>query len=130
MRFSRPLALVAIASTADLGSACGENDLRTAVPSQSLLALNVSDSDGDGQALRAGAISELYRLTRGLAVTINGSVGFVFALSEQILALPPTDTDNESYAVWGPSEPQGLERNSFRFTVNDKIDDATFDYRR
>ena len=52
----------------------------------------------------------------------------MFALSEQILALPPTETDNETFAVWGPSEPQGLERNSFRFTVN-KIDDATFDYK-
>ena len=47
MRYRRPLALVAIASTAAFGSACGQNDLRTAVPSQSQLALNVPD-DGDG----------------------------------------------------------------------------------
>jgi len=126
MRFSRPLALAALATTAAFGSACGESDLRTAVPSKGQLALNVPDG-GDGQALRAGALSELYRLTHNLAVSINGSVGFVFALSEQILAYPPTETDNETFAVWGPSEPQGLERNSFRFTVN-KVDDASYTY--
>jgi hypothetical protein len=52
----------------------------------------------------------------------------VFSLSEQILALTPTETDNETYAVWGPSEPKGLERNSFRFTVN-KVDDAQYTYK-
>ncbi len=128
MRLHHPLALVAIASTAVFASACGTSDLRTAVPGQGQLALNVPTDSDDGQALRAGAISDLYRLTRDLAVDINGSVGFVFALSERILALPPTDTDNETFAVWGPSVPQGLERNSFRFTVN-KIDDVTFDYK-
>ncbi|HEY1100485.1 MAG TPA: hypothetical protein VGF99_16210 [Myxococcota bacterium] len=123
-----PLALVAVAATAVMGSACGASDFRAAVPQRSQLALNVPGADDDGQALRAGATSELYVTTRDLARGINGGVGWVFNLSEQILALPPTETDNESYAVWGPSQPRGLERNSFRFTVN-TIDAATYSYK-
>lgn len=122
----RPLALLALSATATFTAACNDNGLRDGVPAQGLLTLNVPEEDG--QALRAGATSELFRLTREIATNINGSVGFVFALSEQILALPPTETDNETYAVWGPSEPRGLERNSFRFTVN-KVDDSQFTYK-
>jgi len=122
----RPLALLALSATATLTAACNDNGLRDGVPAQGLLTLNVPTEDG--QALSTGAASDLFRLTRTIALNVNGSVGFVFSLSEQILALPPTETDNETYAVWGPSEPRGLERNSFRFTVN-KVDDTQYTYK-
>lgn len=124
-----------LATTAALGlsvaalGACGANDFRSAVPTLGQVNLNVpgADASDDGQALLAGNQSELYRTTVDLARGINGGVGAVFNLSERIIALPPTDTDGETYAIWGPSEPRGLERNSFRFTVN-RIADGEFDY--
>ena len=122
----RCLVLAAVCATAAVGSACDTSDLRSAVPRQAQLAINVPD-EGAGQALRAGSLSELYTVTRDLSRSINGGVGLVFAIAEQILALPPTDTDNETFAIWGPSEPQGLERNSFRFTIN-KVVDGEFTY--
>ena len=127
-RFLRPVAISAVLATAALGSACGANDLRLAVPGKGDVTLNVPGADDEGQALRVGATSELYVTTADLARGINGGVGLVFDLSERIINLPPTDTDGDTYAVWGPSEPRGLERNAFRFTVN-KIDEAQFDYR-
>jgi hypothetical protein len=109
-------------------AACGGAELRLAVPTRDELTLRVPGADGEGQALRLGETSRLYEGTAQIARTINGGVGTVFALSEQIMALPPTDTDGETYAVWGPSEPRGLERHSFRFTVN-RVAPGQFDYR-
>lgn len=120
--------IAAVIASVALGSACGVNELRLAVPGKGDVTLNVPGAADDGQALRAGATSELSVITADLARGINGGIGLVFDLSERIIDLPPTDTDGDSYAVWGPSEPRGLERNSFRFTVN-KIDDGQFDYR-
>jgi len=123
----RPFALSAVLGVTALGSACGANDLRLGVPGKGEVTLNVPGANGSGQALLVGETSGLYVATADIARSINGGVGLVFDISERIINLPPTDTDGETYAVWGPSEPRGLERNSFRFTVN-KIEDGQFDY--
>jgi hypothetical protein len=125
--YLRPLALTSAVALAALGSACGVNDLRLGVPAKGDVSLNVPGANGDGQAL-LGETAEFYSATHDIARSVNGAVGAVFDLSERIINLPPTDTDGETYAVWGPSEPRGLERNSFRFTVN-KIADGEFDYK-
>lgn len=127
MLLKKTITLTAAALSLAALSACGAGDLRTAVPTQGQVKLNVPGADDDGQALRAGETSELYGTTVGLARTINGGVGAVMNLSERIIALPPTDTDGETYAIWGPSQPRGLERNSFRFTLN-KVAEGEFDY--
>jgi hypothetical protein len=112
------LALSAALGLTAFGVGCGQNDLRLGVPGKGDVTLNVPGASTDGQALRVGDTSELYAATAKIASDVNGGVGFVFDLGDRIMALPPTDTDGETYAVWGPSEPRGLERNSFRFTVN------------
>ncbi|MDP2341334.1 MAG: hypothetical protein Q8O67_10270 [Deltaproteobacteria bacterium] len=110
-------------------SACNANPFAGVVPSKGQVRLNVPGATEDGaQALLAGAQSEFYVSTLNIANTVNGGVGFVFRIVEEISGLPPTETDNETFAVWGPSEPRGLERNSFRFTVN-KGDDESFAYK-
>jgi hypothetical protein len=119
------LALVGVTGSA----ACRpQNPLAAVVPGRAQVRLNVPGAaDDSGQALRVGDTSEFYATTVHIADGINGGVGGVFRLVEDILALPPTDTDGETYAVWGPSQPEGLQRNSFRFTVN-KVADGEFDY--
>ena len=109
-------------------SACNANPFAAVVPSRGQVRLNVPGAATEGsQALLAGANSDLHASTLNIANTVNGGVGFVFRLVDEITAQPPTETDNETFAVWGPSEPRGLERNSFRFTVN-KVDDS-FSYK-
>ena len=119
------LALVGLTGTA----ACRpQNPLAAVVPGRAQLRLNVPGAAHDaGQALHVGDNSEFYAATVQIADAINGGVGGVFDLVETILSLPAADSDGETYAVWGPSVPRGLERNSFRFTVN-KIADGEFDY--
>jgi hypothetical protein len=129
MTFFRSLTLVA-AGAAVVGSvACDRQaTLARVVPVRAQVRLNVPGATlGEGQALRAGAPSEFHTATVAIADRVNGGVGTVYRLVERILALPPADTDGETYAVWGPSTPRGLERNTFRFTVN-KVDDGQFDF--
>jgi hypothetical protein len=106
-----------------------DGGLGAAVPTRGQVRLNVPGADDDGgQALRVGSASEFHAATVRIANQVNGGVGNIFRIVEAIRALPPADTDGATYAVWGPSEPRGLERNSFRFTVN-KVADGEFDYR-
>jgi hypothetical protein len=120
----KQLASLAVAAFAVTG--CAQNPFGTVIPKNGQVRLNVPGANGGGQALLAGSTAEFYVSTKNIADQVNGGVGVVFNIVDQITALPPTDTDGETYAVWGPSEPRGLERNSFRFTVN-AVDDS-FDY--
>lgn len=117
-----PLALGAL-------TGCAKNPFGNVIPNKGQVRLNVPGANGDdGQALLVGGGSEFYAATVNIANQVNGGVGVVFRIVEEITALPPTDTDGETFAVWGPSEPRGLEKNSFRFTVN-AADDGSFDYK-
>jgi hypothetical protein len=122
------LAIAGVAGTTACDRLAGAA-MAAVVPTRGQVRLNVPGAtEGGGQALRVGSSSELYAATVGIADQINGGVGNVFRLVEAILALPPTDTDGDTYAVWGPSQPRGLERNSFRFTVN-KVEEGEYSYR-
>ena len=108
--------------------ACNANPFGGVVPSKGQVRLNVPGASEEGaQALLAGSQSEFYVSSLNIANSVNGGVGLIFRIVDEISALPPTETDNETFAVWGPSEPRGLERNSFRFTVN-KVDES-FEYK-
>ena len=122
------LASLAVATLALTG--CAKNPFGNVIPNNGQVRLNVpgASDGGRGQALLVGTEAEFYGQTRQIANDVNGGVGFVFRIVEEITKYPPTSTDEETVAVWGPSEPKGLEKNSFRFTVN-KVDDATFDYK-
>lgn len=126
--FAFALALAGVAGTTACDRLAGAA-MGAVVPTRAQVRLNVPGAaDGAGQALRVGSASELYTATVAIADQVNGGVGNIFRLVEAILALPPSDTDGDTYAVWGPSEPRGLERNSFRFTVN-KVEDGQYTYR-
>ena len=107
---------------------CAKSPFGNVIPNKGQVRLNVPGANGSGQALLVGGSSEFYASTLNIANQVNGGVGVVFRIVEEITALPPTDTDGETFAVWGPSEPRGLEKNSFRFTVN-AADDGSLDYK-
>jgi hypothetical protein len=114
---------VAVAS-----SACGlanDNALLRAVPQRGTVSMNVPASQG--QALSLGETSPFYQSTVSISTSVNGGIAGVYNVIEAITALPPTSTDNATVAVWGPSQPRGLERNSFRLTVT-KVSDGVYAY--
>lgn len=97
-------------------TACGgvRDELLAGLPSRDDVSIDVPGNDG--QALSLGETSEFYRITYGVSRTINGGLYWIYDLIDHIVSLPPTESD-ENRRVWGPSEPRGLERNSFRFTA-------------
>ncbi len=108
-----------------LTTACGAADgFRSAVPNKDNVTMRVPESQG--QALTAGEIAPMYTESVKIATSVNGGVLWAFEVIEFITDHPPTTLD-ENQAVWGPSEPRGLERLSFKFTVN-KIVEGQFTY--
>lgn len=105
---------IALAALVLATSACGTREFRDALPTRDTVAIHVPQQAG--QALVVGEQSQLMIDSKNLADGINGGVGWVFDLLEAIVDMPPTEQD-ETKAVWGPSEPKGLERISYRFTV-------------
>lgn len=107
-------------------TACGGRaELFTSVlPKKEHVKMNVPSNN---QALAAGDQSELYLATLGISTSVNGGVLWAFEVIEAIIAMPPTTIEDDS-AVWGPSEPRGLERLSYRFTVN-RIEEGHFTYK-
>ena len=127
MTIARPFRLLTVTAAALLAlSGCGRNaNPLLGVPLRGQVQLNVPATNG-GQALSVGETSAFYEITRALSLDINSHVAWVFDIVEAIVALPPTSTEGNT-AVWGPSEPEGLERLSHRFTVVDN-GDGTFSY--
>lgn len=111
----------ALAST----TACGRNvDLSDIIPEDKAVSINVP-GQGGGQAL-LGARSDLYETTYNISRGVNGTVGFVLGLSRAISQQRPTSQEGDTY-VWGPSEPNGLERISYKFTAN-KIEEGHYTF--
>lgn len=96
----------------------------SALPQRDNVQMRVPQSGG--QALTVGETASLYEDSVRIATNVNGGVLWVFDVIDLIVAHPPTTLD-ETTAVWGPSEPRGLERLSYRFTVV-KIEEAHFTY--
>jgi hypothetical protein len=119
------LSLLALTAACDKAAA-----FRSAVPSRSTVQMRVPGLDDGGaiqQALSVGEQAPLYGETVKIATAVNTSVALVFKVIEEILRHPPTSVEDD-VAVWGPSEPRGLERLSFRFTV-ERLDEEHFAYR-
>jgi hypothetical protein len=89
--------------------------------------LNVPGKKDDGQALTEGELAPYYQATYNLSRFINGGVGLVFLTIGAITSKPAT-TREENKRIWGPSEPEGLERISWRFTVERDQPDTNPDH--
>jgi hypothetical protein len=124
LTMKRPLM---IASTFAILSACDPQGsaLLRAVPQRASVSVNVPTASG--QALSLGETSPFYQSTVAIAASVNGGVGAVYNIIDAITRFPPTETDGETFATWGPSVPQGLERNSFRLQVS-KVSEGEYTY--
>jgi hypothetical protein len=82
--------------------------------------LNVPGDKEEGEALSAGDLAPYYQATYNLSRFVNGGVGLIFLQIRAITSKPATLRE-ENLRVWGPSVPEGLERISWRFTVERDI---------
>jgi hypothetical protein len=116
--------LAATALTTTLTTSCARPDFRQALPKKATVQMNVPQSTG--QALTAGDPSNMYLFTLGTSVSINVAVLGVFATLVAVTRTEPTESDDQ-HAVWGPSEPKGLEPLSHKLTV-ERVGDDRFRY--
>ena len=119
-------ALATLVTIAAICAGCdGSAQFRAAVPSKNQVQMRVP-GQGSGQALVVGEQADFYKSSLDIATNVNGGVLGAFDIVEHVLQQPPT-TQTDNTAVWGPSQPQGLERLSFQLTVV-KVADDDFTY--
>lgn len=119
---------LAVGAFVAVAIACGRDpasDFRDASPSRQGIQLDVptssgqplTSSDGLGTSKNAllGQTAELYKATVVITGVINGAVGFVLNLVEEIVKHDPTTVD-EHKAVWGPHTAP-LSPDTFKFTM-------------
>jgi len=101
--------------------ASGTETLKQALPSAEEMTVRLPSSTAlvPEQAL-------FYKFTRSITLGLNHLVRSVTNLVEDIVELPPTETDGETWAVWGPHT-GGLSPATWRVRV-DKVEDGSFAY--
>lgn len=116
------MAAVAVAGLAVTGCGVDKGEpFRQGFPRSETVKLNLPENktaltaEGTRRDGIEGQISEFYKLTRGVTVTVNAAGGAVLNLVEKIVEYPPT-TVNGNVAVWGPHT-DALSPNTFKFTV-------------
>jgi hypothetical protein len=112
--------LVALTPACSIG---GEG-FAAAVPQRDNVSMRVPQSQE--QALVVGERATMYDESVRIAAGVNGGVLWVFDVIDAIVLQPPTTLEDDT-AVWGPSEPHGLERLSFMLTVV-RVEDQHFSY--
>lgn len=91
-------------------------------PAKSGQALSV---EGTGALSEKGQTSDLYQLTRGTTVLVNGGTLAVLGLVDAVTKYNPTTVTDDT-AVWGPHT-EALARNTWKLTVK-KTGDNTYSY--
>ena len=110
---------------------CGaqpKDELATATPSQSAIAINVPESgstEGASSSALLGGRASLYSFTRDVSRAVNGGVGAILALVEHITDYPPAERDANK-AVWGPIT-DGLNPATYLLVV-EKVGDKSYNY--
>lgn len=70
--------------------------------------------------------SEMYRFTREITLHVNFFVRSITNLVEDVAELPPSETDDETYAVWGPYQ-DPLSPATWQLRAN-RRDDGSVEY--
>jgi hypothetical protein len=109
-------------------TACGPlpgQEFAAGLPTEETVRMAAPEGGTARQGLGAGATSDHYRLTRGVAVSVNGGTAAVLRLVRDITRHRPT-TLGEDAAVWGPHTP-ALSPVTWRLSVKRQAD-GTYAY--
>lgn len=88
--------------------------------------VNPTDGIGSQELAILGETAEMYLLTRGISVSLNGGAAFVLILARTIVAFPVTSMEGATY-VWGPWT-DSLNPSEWRMTVTPTAD-GKFDWK-
>ncbi|MCA9545034.1 MAG: hypothetical protein KC613_11610 [Myxococcales bacterium] len=114
------LALAAAACDAEPTESAEILELKQALPQAQAMTIDMPSG-----AFQVPQQATFYAFTWGTTSHVNGFVRNITNVIEDVVELPPTDTDGRSYAVWGPwTEP--LSPATWRVRV-DRVADG-FDY--
>lgn len=115
--------VVTAGATFGLLAGCGlglfGNEFAAVLPGDEQVRINMVGGEASGQSLvddeskRAG----MYDITWGVTRGINGMVVGLLATTRWIVGMPPSERPDPDHAVWGPSDPKGLERLQFKATA-------------
>lgn len=109
----------------DGSSALDDGRFTSVVPTPAMVSVDVPTNDTSGLAL--GDPAPLYQLTHGVSSGVNAHVGVLLTWLKLITLFPPSER-GETYRVWGPSEPKGLEDVSYRFRV-DQVSETLYSFK-
>ncbi len=100
----------------------GVDELKSALPAEQDMTIDLPSS-----TYLVNEQSRFYEFTRSVTVNVNRFVREITNVIEDVVQHEPTDTDGETYAVWGPYQ-DALSPAAWRIRV-DRLQDGTFDYR-
>ncbi|MFM2153319.1 MAG: hypothetical protein RL199_1754, partial [Pseudomonadota bacterium] len=108
------------------GALGGLEALRAGLPADEDVKLAVPERSG-AQAL-VGQQADLYGMTRGVTVGVNGGVLWALGLVRRIASMPPTTHPDATHWTWGPSTPRNLEpKNNYQLEAS-LNDDGSVSY--
>lgn len=115
--------------------ACGTDDdtRNEPVQNEGVAALRAALPTGERMAIRLPTRAALapeqatfYGFTRDITLNVNGTVRIITNLLEDVVESPPSETDEATYAVWGPFQ-EPLSPAAWRVRV-DLQDDGSYHY--
>jgi hypothetical protein len=129
---TRKSLLFAALMLAGCGRMDRETEFRSVLPTKELVEVKTPAKSGQGLVVDSvgaqseqGKPSDMYTLTRGATVLVNGGTLAVLGLVDAVTKYNPT-TVTEDTAVWGPHT-EALARNTWKLTVK-KTGDHTYSY--
>ncbi|MBU0551170.1 hypothetical protein KKF91_02050 [Myxococcota bacterium] len=122
-----PLILALSAWACDSGEdapsqSVGVQAMRLALPKAEEMVIPMPSSNN-----LAPSQATFYAFTRGITLNVNGFVRDITHVIEDIIEQPPTETDEETYAVWGPHT-DALSPATWRVRV-ERDEDGAYRYR-
>lgn len=109
-----------------------EEEFRSVLPTREQVEMKTPGQSGQGltaetgvHAQAEGETSDLYKLTRGTTVLVNGGTLAVLRLVNAVTEHRPTTVTKDT-AVWGPHT-EALARNTWKLTVK-KTGEGTYQY--
>lgn len=108
-------------------TACGIEGLREGLPGEKQVKLNLKDGRSGGQSLvdDETKMAGFYDLTVGVTVGVNVTVVGLLAIMKWITDTQPSEQPDADHAVWGPSDPKGLDRVQYKATA-ERVEDGHF----
>ncbi|MBN2359490.1 MAG: hypothetical protein JXR83_08540 [Deltaproteobacteria bacterium] len=102
-------------------------DMRSGLPGDKQVKIALKGNADNGQALvdDETKMAGFYELTYGVTRGVNGMVLVLLGVTRWIINQPPSEQPDDDHAVWGPTDPEGLERIQYKATA-ERVEEGHF----